>query len=339
MEDKNKKGRFVKELIPWNKGLTKETDERVRRNAEKVGKTLRRLYKEKKISNPKGMLGKENKWGHHSDKTKKILSDKSKGQRRSPKTEFKKGDVPWNENKKTGIIPKNKLFFTEKQKQKIIELFDKELKSVQEVGKIFGCTDRPIYRILKEKGIEINHAKRMRKKYSGENSFSYKKLNEKKIIELYEEGMSSEKIGKLMNVDGGTIIVRLRKNGIKINKVAFGNKKRLITDDGHKVRSYPELLIDNFFFHNKIQHIYGQKIADTRYEYDFYLPESNLYIEYWGLECVESYKEKTKRKLEIYNKLGLKLLSIFPKDNIHHKLFPLLEFSKNQTNLKELRII
>ena len=42
MQKRNKFGRFVKGLIPWNTGLTKETDEKVRKIAEmKIGKKRR----------------------------------------------------------------------------------------------------------------------------------------------------------------------------------------------------------------------------------------------------------------------------------------------------------
>lgn len=37
---------------------------------------------------------------HHSEETKKTLSEQRKEQRLSPKTEFKKGMVPWNKGKK-----------------------------------------------------------------------------------------------------------------------------------------------------------------------------------------------------------------------------------------------
>lgn len=37
-----------------------------------------------------------NKGGHHTEKTKKLLSEMFKGKHRSPSTEFKKGIIPWN---------------------------------------------------------------------------------------------------------------------------------------------------------------------------------------------------------------------------------------------------
>ncbi len=81
--ERNSKGRFVKggtknpKAYAWNKnnypsrkGLTKENDESVKRQADKVGKTLRNQYKNGRVSN---RLGKENKWGHHTEKVKEKL--------------------------------------------------------------------------------------------------------------------------------------------------------------------------------------------------------------------------------------------------------------------------
>ena len=76
----NKVGR-KKGCIPWNKGLTKETDERVRKNSEKIHKTMREndIYK----SNGQKQIGK-----HHTEKTKEKMR------------KAKIGYVPWNKGKK-----------------------------------------------------------------------------------------------------------------------------------------------------------------------------------------------------------------------------------------------
>ncbi len=104
-EHKNKLPQLQKGNIPWNKGLTKETDVRVASISKSSGKTLKRLFKEGKLKawnkgfkmwkNKKHpMLGinqseeskkkmSENKKGkitwmkgkHHSVKTKKLISE------------------------------------------------------------------------------------------------------------------------------------------------------------------------------------------------------------------------------------------------------------------------
>ena len=81
-------------LVVWNKGKTKNDDERIRKYAEKISKTKKRLYKEGKIEppfkghnwgwckkcgkyhkHPRGMKGKK-----HSEELKKKRSEQYKGE-------------------------------------------------------------------------------------------------------------------------------------------------------------------------------------------------------------------------------------------------------------------
>jgi len=73
-----------KKRIPWNKGLTKENDERVRLQGKNAGNT-------KRIKYASGELIPSMKGKHHSKKTKEILRITHMGKHFSPKTEIKKG--------------------------------------------------------------------------------------------------------------------------------------------------------------------------------------------------------------------------------------------------------
>lgn len=57
-------------------------------------------------------------------------------------------------------------------------------------------------------------------------------------------------------------------------------------DDGDWVRSKAEREIDNFFYKHRIWHIieeaYYKKNSNIQYYPDFYLPDYNLYLEYFG---------------------------------------------------------
>ncbi len=81
------------------------------------------------------------------------------------------------------------------------------------------------------------------------------------------------------------------------------NGKTFRCNDGDHVRSKAEREIDNFFYANRIWHIY-----EYRYEHpitkewaspDFYLPDYNLFIEYFGLNTPE-YIEKREHKIKMY---------------------------------------
>lgn len=83
---------------PWNKGLTKETDERVRKNVENAGKTKKLRYSTGEITNwLKDKKIDRNEYptiGHlkpHTDEMKKQMSEDFKGRHFSQRTEFKSG--------------------------------------------------------------------------------------------------------------------------------------------------------------------------------------------------------------------------------------------------------
>ena len=54
--------------------------------------------------------------------------------------------------------------------------------------------------------------------------------------------------------------------------------------DGHVVKSKGELIIDNFLHLNGINHEYEKTIMvhGNPIKYDWYLPKTKIYIEYWG---------------------------------------------------------
>jgi len=81
--------------------------------------------------------------------------------------------------------------------------------------------------------------------------------------------------------------------------------------DGHMVRSRGEAMIDAMFYENRIVHSYERLVPVEQAMYcDFYLPEYDLYIEFWGMESNPIYKARKEKKLEIYRQNGLRLLEI-----------------------------
>lgn len=81
--------------------------------------------------------------------------------------------------------------------------------------------------------------------------------------------------------------------------------------DGHMVRSRAEAMIDAWLYENRIVHAYERLVRVEQKMYcDFYLPEYDLYIEFWGLENDPKYRARKEKKLEIYRQNELRLVEI-----------------------------
>ncbi len=89
-------------------------------------------------------------------------------------------------------------------------------------------------------------------------------------------------------------------------------------DNGVYVRSLSELCIANWFYANKIQFDYERAVlfehADRSVLCDFYLPQENVYIEFWGKPEDEEYAQYMRRKETFYAQSGYKLMSLYPND-------------------------
>lgn len=83
------------------------------------------------------------------------------------------------------------------------------------------------------------------------------------------------------------------------------------TSDGHYVRSRAEAMIDDWLFNRYIAHAYERKLPIEEYALcDFYLPQGNVYIEFWGKENDPSYARRMREKQEIYQRNNLNLISL-----------------------------
>ncbi|MFX0059645.1 MAG: hypothetical protein ACFE85_16885 [Candidatus Hodarchaeota archaeon] len=115
--------------------------------------------------------------------------------------------------------------------------------------------------------------------------------------------------------------------------------KYLKSIDGHIVKSKGELIIDNYLYLNGIQHIYEKKlkIKGQKVKTDWYLPEYNAFIEYWGYYGKE-YMKRKKEKLKIYRKAKLKLISVENRmfNDIYQNLNKFLQKKNNVKDKKSL---
>ena len=94
--------------------------------------------------------------------------------------------------------------------------------------------------------------------------------------------------------------------------------------DGHVTRSKGEVIIDNHLTRLNIEHEYEQtiRVNGHKIKYDWYLPEYEVYIEYWGYFGKE-YLERKEEKIELYDEGDLNLISI--EDIMLEDIYPKLE--------------
>jgi DNA helicase-4 len=103
--------------------------------------------------------------------------------------------------------------------------------------------------------------------------------------------------------------------------------ERAVTVLGEEVKSGGEKAIADFLTLRRIRYeyeplveagvwIFSQKVSRP----DFYLPDYDLYVEYWGMVDVadaddrEKYVRSMKWKMRQYHELGVRFISIYPRD-------------------------
>ena len=89
-------------------------------------------------------------------------------------------------------------------------------------------------------------------------------------------------------------------------------------DNGIYVRSLSELCIANWLYANRIPFDYERQVTFAATgevgHCDFYLPESDAYIEFWGLSNDKSYEGYKLWKENNYKKNAIPLVSLYPSD-------------------------
>ncbi len=89
-----------------------------------------------------------------------------------------------------------------------------------------------------------------------------------------------------------------------------------ICKDGDKVRSLSELVVDDFFYLNRIPHTSEDvilKSSEKKYKYDWYFPEADLYVEFFGFSG-KKYKDTQRDKINFYRKHNLTMIALDPSD-------------------------
>ncbi|MEH6550845.1 MAG: hypothetical protein V7711_16440 [Pseudomonadales bacterium] len=85
--------------------------------------------------------------------------------------------------------------------------------------------------------------------------------------------------------------------------------------DGHDFANAELAAICNWLYFAGLTHSCGRRLpVEGEHRADFYLPEGNIYIEYWGGEASSSSVVEKLAKRELYHAHSLKLVEISPED-------------------------
>lgn len=155
----------------------------------------------------------------------------------------------------------------------------------------------------------------------------------KDILKIITENNNLFPSTEMLNERGISKKILAKHGGVVSVRKKMGYTKGLLkAEDGHYVKSNPELIVDNALFHNKILHKYDGKIIDNlkdipvkyrnkknKYRFDFYCSEYDIYIEVWGMDKGNSkinieYREQKRKKLKFYDDCNLKLIELCYED-------------------------
>lgn len=95
--------------------------------------------------------------------------------------------------------------------------------------------------------------------------------------------------------------------------------KTIATKPGTLVQSDGERLIAEWLAANNIAYRYDERfriVEGYAIRPDFYLPEFDVYVEYWGMDTAD-YKIGMLKKQKLYQQEGKRLISVYPGDKPH----------------------
>ena len=150
-------------------------------------------------------------------------------------------------------------------------------------------------------------------------------IDKELLQRLYvEDELTTREIGQIVGRSKKVVLDYLKRYGIPVRPDGIKNRERIKCTDGHLVRSYYERAFDNLLHKNGIEHEYDPRLPfNHRYMADFKV--CDVYVEIWGLMGNSQYRERRKKKIQLYHDNGCKLLEVFPDDfkSIETKLYEL----------------
>lgn len=106
---------------------------------------------------------------------------------------------------------------------------------------------------------------------------------------------------------------RTTKGRELLNKLQFA--RVVPTLSSLEVRTRSEKRIADFLYKQGIVFEYEKEVTFNGRKYipDFYLPEMNLYIEFFGWSHIPSYQNKVEEKMRVYKENGMDCIYLFHK--------------------------
>ncbi|MBR2388089.1 MAG: hypothetical protein IKB02_04905 [Clostridia bacterium] len=183
----------------------------------------------------------------------------------------------------------------EKEKQYRKRLYEDEINNLKnQICELEKEHKKEIEELLLKTNVEKQHLIKLLEK------------NDKYCQEIIKNKKSneSEKDIEINDLKQEIEILKKVKNDSNQEKNYWEKGKRFKCRDGEKVRSKSERDIDDFLYLNRIWHIYESEyqhpLSKQLSRPDFYLPDYNLYIEYFGMKTPE-YLKKREEKIKMYN--------------------------------------
>ncbi len=157
---------------------------------------------------------------------------------------------------------------------------------------------------------------------------TYKDKIQKEDISLLKDihaGVSKDTLKNLYQIEL-TAKKTYKTADAELNDHRNQNPKPYRCKDGDYVRSKAEREIDNFWFDNRIWHIYENQykhpVTGKTAEPDFFLPDYNLYIEYFGMTDA-NYIRQREEKIDMYRSdksINFEYLTYKDDANIYERL-------------------
>lgn len=151
---------------------------------------------------------------------------------------------------------------------------------------------------------------------------SLTEINKTKIINLENEGKGIDVIGKIINIDGGTVRRFLIEHYGKekyekrhsIEKFLTPYYSGFTNDRGDRFHSSLEELVADFLYESSVKYKTQSyiKFDNGKFIYpDFYLEDHKIYIEVFGMSSVPFYVEGMNKKIELYNKYDKPMIGLY----------------------------